>query len=502
MFNDLPKRLRHPAAWRSCADVLCAALCGAFAALGILSLGSPEAVVADWLSAVSAVLTALFILITAAGIRETGAKLPASVFALTLAVVASCCPPQLVQAAALALYIPLFAMLVLVVNWRGARLAALPLSLIFGWCLGDMEESAEIFPEASYLPASLMTEHRGGRMLTAGEGLPIDWWRELGYISVVDHIGSAADARRLRRSCGGYDVAVADVAERDPAFQRELYRLLCDRLDKGGVFIFPAAHAGALPEGDWRMVRLPGSDGTWLAAGNGFAPESDPEALDRRLQDFCRDEPPSSRLLLPGAFAALYLPEAPAELPTVGAAAEPRPLRLLWPWAVGALAAWLLLRAVGCRRENLATAASSGENLAAMTLYTLAMLPVWRRDCLYTGIPPQVLAAGVGLLLLPLGRGGNWRRIAGCALIGLLPLFPFARAIFVPQLCWFFWMLSGSSAMTSLLRGAPLPTWIGAAGGALAGAGAYLLLAGCGAAAFPAALVLSALLRVGILFRR
>lgn len=501
MFSRIRKILFRPGAWRNAADGVCAALCGVFSALGMLSFDSPDAVIADWFSIASAVMLLLFILISASGMFRGPRRLPKYLFALAQIATAACFPPWLVQAAMLVLYIPLFAMLVLAVDWRGARLAALPLSLVFAWCLtGAESDTPEAFPEASFLPTALLAERPGVRMLAVGDELPVDWWRGLCHISAVDSLDTAASARGLARGRGGYDLAVSGGAAGNEVFRRELYRLLVRRLEKRGVLVLPATDISLLPRGDWRFVRLPGAGGAWLAAGDGFSPETDPEVLDRRLQCFYKDEPESEHLLLPGAFAALYPPEPLAGSCVAPVADKVRPRN--WWWIAVGFVLWGLSRLWGCRGERIAAAVASGENLAAMTLYTLAVLPLWSSGEVYTGIPPRLLAAGAGVLLLPLGnRTARRQLIFVGAAIGLLPLCSIGRMWFVPQACWLLWMLSGGLTVSWLLDEEPVTIWIGAAGGILAGVALYLLLRWSFPMAFPAALTVSALLRIGILLR-
>ena len=56
--------------------------------------------------------------------------------------------------------------------------------------------------------------------------------------------------------------------------------------------------------------------------------------------------------------------------------------------------------------------------------------------------------------------------------------------------------------MSWLVKEEPATPWIGAAAGVLAGTAAYLVLLPCAQLVFPIALVVSALLRIGILLRR
>lgn len=493
--------------WRRSAETVAALLCGAFSALGLRGFDSPADIFSDGYSVFGFAMAVLFTLIVASGISTAGcSRWPRYVFSLSLMATAISVPEYDVLIAILFLYIPLFLLLVFCVRWRGARLAALPLSLVLAWNLSadGWDADREPFPEASYLPTSLLAERPGARMLVRGEGLPAEWWRQLGYVSAVDEIATAASARKLRGGSAEYDVAVVDETARGDGPRRELYRLVCSKLKKSGVLVVPAAEIDLLPHGDWRFAKLPGSEGTWLAGGDGFVPVTDPEMLDGRLQEFCRDEPEASRLLLAGAYAALYPREETVEIKEPVASSPVRSRHGLWPWAIGAIALWGLFRLWGCRKEHVAAAVASAENMAAMTLYTLAAFSLWGPVELYTGMPSRILVCGAGVLLLPLGSRPVPRRllILCCALVGILPLCFAETSVLLLPLCWSAWMLSGAFVMNWLLEDGPAMIWIGAGCGVAAGVAIGVLLLPCGAAAFPAALAVSLVLRSVILLRR
>lgn len=488
--------------WRGVADVLGAALCGAVPALGMLAWDLPGALPGDMLSWCYLALLASFVFITASGICGEGAALPKYVFALSEIATALLVPPWFADAALLFIYIPLFLLLILVLRWRGARIAALPLSLMLTLVLAQEEPAApEPFPEASFLPTTLLAKNPGARILAAGDDLPVEWWRDLEYVSAVDR-ADAAFARDAKRSCGKYDLAVAGTVERDDVFRRELYRLLAGALAPDGVLILPVSETALLPRGEWRFSALPGAERMWVAAGRGTAPEVDPEVLDRRLQSFYGDDTGDSRPLLPGAFAALYRSEDAA------IAFQPPPERRsvprAWYWWMSGLAAlWLLSRLCFCRNERLAAAMTSGENTASLVLYTLAIVPLWSAAEVYIALPPHLVAAGAGLALLPVKLGMARRRTALLigTLAGVLPLVPWVQWHYVPICSWCFWMLSAAVVTTGLLGDFPRMTWRGAVFGAIFGAGAWILFSGCGPAALPAALISAAILRIGALVR-
>ena len=489
-------------------DTFCSALCGVFVTLGIFSFSTPAAVLENWISLASAAAVFLFLLVAAAGIFQQPSSTPKYAFALAQIITVLWCPPWCVPVAMLMFYIPLFALLVLRAQWRGARFAVLPLSMIFAWGTTSEYREEKRLPEASYLPVSLLPEHRGARILGFGSDIPENWWKALPYISMVDCADSPGKVRKMDRRGEHYDLAVAAGVGSSGrrGFRRELYRWMSGRLAPAGILVIPSSEVDLLPAAKWRFAPLPGGGGSWLAARDGMPPSVNPELMDRRLQDFLRDEPMESRLLLPGVLPALY-PAPDSEeifISLPSAPVEKRSWREMWPWWSGACLLWLLLRLTGCRRERAAVTAAGCENLASMTLYTLASIPLWEAGELFTGISPRMLAAGIGLLLLPTAVGTQWRRwivLSGIP-VALLPLLPSLSWFFLPACCWCFWMLTGSVTLHGLLEDDRRGAFRGSVSGVAAGVVLFLLLQHSGIEVFPAAAVTAAMLRLGVLLRR
>jgi hypothetical protein len=451
--------------------LLCAALCGMFVALGMRLFAEPSEVWAGANGMMRAAAALLFAATVAWGMSRRPAKMPLAVFASAQFATAFLSPESWIFVGMLALYPLLLLLLIFGVRWRGARFAVLPLTLWFALCFapGDAVPPPPEFPDSLYLPASLMTERPGGRMLVLGDDVDGESFEEFPYLAQIDQVWSPGDPVDVR-NC---DVAVAGSFDDwcSDASRRGVYRWLATRLKPRGVLVMPRAETVLLPPGEWRFAALPGGDGEWLAARRGEPVEVDPEHLDRHLQFLCQDDPDDT-VLLPGAFAAMFT------LPPARGIAPPSRGNILFPtsmrqWALFGAAAvvWALLRLLLCRRERRETAVVAGEIMAAMMLYIFAVVPLWCEQELAVGIPLMALLAAVGDVLSPYRRSVLASRLLMClgAVLGLCPFFFGCCWEFMPLVGGVGWLVAGRCGFSQLGAGNRRTVCFGAVAGVVAG---------------------------------
>lgn len=509
------------------ADACGALLCGVVAVLAMRSFDDPAEFCSNWNGIVRAAALAIFIPVAAAGIFGRPARAPKVLFVAGIAVAAFLPPPDDFGAELwlLYLYMPLVALLIFGAMWRGARFAVLPLTVmtVFTLTAPPPEEASPDFPDSLYLPASLMTECPGGRILAAGDEFYADFWRDLPYVSKVDQLrsfpkicgnaaGIAAVMRRIAVNGGGpdglYDIIAAGTV--NDAFGdtllRGFYRRLTRHFRPGGVMVMPFDHTRLLPPGDWRFAVVPGGEGEWMAARRGAPAEVSPEQLDRRLQEFCGDPDSVNALLLPGAFAAMYspVPEARAAEPPPAEAVYSIPAWTQWSGVAVLILLWFLLRLPLCRKAAMGTAVAAAETAAAMALYTFLAVPVWCENMIGTVVPVSGLCAGVAVLLLPL-RGSVWRRriwmLAG-VLSGMLALSSYGGIWFwLIPLGWLLWFMGGAAVFAVLRREDHRAAFCGVAAGAAAGV-VLILVARRFGVGLPPVAVLACLLLIPSWLRR
>lgn len=470
--------------WGKAVGMCCASLCGISVSLGLLSFAENGVDFHDRGNAVRMVLLAAFALISVFGIYGRPRLLPKAVFALSQAATAFLLPPNwyVLWFLQLVLY-PLQLMLLLFgARWKGARLAALVLTLMlaFGTPSHRMPSPYHGIPRPLYLPASLASEHPGGWILVFGDPVSDEILDNLahrdGWLQISSPKISLEPFFKWDRDMR-IEVAIAGDGDRyrGAVLRKGVYRWLVGRLAPGGVLVMPLDETQLLPPGDWHFSVLPGSCDAWVAARRGNAVIADPETLDERMQSFSRR---SGQPVLPaGAVSAMYFPAAERT------AVSPPPVRvwgLAWQWGVlAAIAAvWLLLRLLVCRRAYMGTAAAALETTAAMTLYSLAALPKWSSFMLDTGIMPTALFAGVGMLLLPRPfsavRAGVWKLVQ--LTFGILPWTIASGGCWLPLASWFWWFWAGSAVFTGLRAEDRRAALIGAACGVAAGAAVYRLI--------------------------
>ena len=475
------------------AEVCCASLCGVLVSLGLLAFAENGVDFLDRGNIVRGVLFAAFALISMFGIYGRPRLMPKAFFALSQMAAAFLLPADRYSLGALLVlsYPALLILLLFGVRWKGARLAAVPLTLMLAFGMPSHRATKPLrgIPESVYLPASLASERPGGWILVFGDSVPEDILDTLahrdGWLQ-MDSPKIALDFFLKWKRGMRIEVAIAgDVGRFTGAvLRRGVYDWLVGKLAPDGVLVMPLDETTLLPPGDWHFAMLPGGWNEWVASRRGGAVCVDPDALDERLRDFSRDmEQP---VLPDGAISAMYPPAVER------AAAPPRQLRVWgnsWQWGAlsMAAAAWLLFRLLFCRRAYMGTAAAAAETAAAMTLYSLAMLPKWSSFMLDTGVMPTALFAGVGLLLLPRPfaavRGGV-RKLMQLG-IGILPWLPgCGNFCWLPLVCWFFWFLAGAAVFTGLRAEDRRAALIGAVCGAVAGAAVQLLI-GSGGTCLP-----------------
>ena len=465
-------KARFRAGFGRSAGFLCAALCGMFAALGLRTFAEPSELWGGANGMMRAAAALLFIATAAWGMSRRPAKAPLAVFGYAQFLAAFLWPESWLLPGMLAIYPLLLFLLIFCVRWRGARFAALPLTLWFAMSFapGDPLPPSPEFPDSLYLPASLMTEHSDGRMLVVGDDIDGEMFAEFPYLERIDEFPASGVAP----AAGNFDVAVAGSFGdwSSAASRRGVYRWLASRLKPRGVLVMPRVETTLLPSGDWRFAALPSGDGEWLAVRRGAPVDVEPEHLDRHLQFLCGKFDPDDAVLLPGAFAAMFTPPPERE------AIHPPRWNGLFPtslaqWALfaAAIVAWSLLRFLLCRRERSETAVVAFEIMAAMVLYVFAAVPLWSEQELAAGIPLIVLLAGLGDVLSPYRRSVAVRRLLmglGAA-AGLCPFFFFGGWTFMPLVGGLGWLIAGRNGFSQLGTGDRRPVCFGAVAGVVAG---------------------------------
>lgn len=461
-------------------ELWCAALCGVFVSLGLLSLSECWRTVADHVVQLS-VLTVFFLTVVF-GIYRRPRLMPKGVFALSQMITAFLCPAFLVVPLFVLLYPMLLLPLLLGARWRGARFAALPLTLMFALALTPSPRTpppggGEEIPNSLYLPASLSAEERGGFMLVFGDAAADDLLADIGYRSgwllvdgpLLTHGVAAKDEEKI------FEVAIAGRSSRFCGIEHRkgIFKWLLRHLKPNGVLVLPAAETLLLPPGEWCFSSLPGGGGRWVAARRGAPVCVDPEVLDARIWKFA---PSHEEQVLPrGAFSAMYRaePEIKVALPRKNASVR---------WSVLAViaAGWVLLRLVLCRRAYMGTTVAAAETAAAMVVYSMSILPMWGEHMLDTGIRPTALFAGIGVLLLPRPFSAVRRglRILTGAALGVLPWMPGFTWCWLPSAGWFCWFFAGAAVFTGLRAENRTAALAGAVFGAAVGFPLYLLVGG------------------------
>lgn len=492
------------------ADMLCAALCGVFAALGLESLVGGDFVVRSVGDVVGALAVAGFLLTVVFGIYSRPRRMPKAVFALFLAVVFFVFPLRVAGGFLVLGYPLLLPLLIFGARWKGARFAALLLTFVLAFGISPRRApvmEGETPPESLYLPASLTAERPGGFMLIFGDSSADDLLSNLTYRDGWEHVPVARFSTGLKVIHGEERRFAVAIAGRTARFRgdrlrRAAYRWLVGRLNPDGVLVLPLAETTLLPPGDWRFAVLPGGGDRWVAARRGKEVCVDPEKLDERLDEFsvaCGYE-----VLPRGAFSAMYLPAG--EVKVVPPPAEAPPAREhggVRRWGVPALvaAAWVLLRLLLCRNARVGTLAAALETTAAMTLYSLAMLPKWESAMFDTGIQPYALFAGIGILLFPRRfwevRSWAWKLIP--AGLGVVAWLPGCNWCWLPSLSWLCWLVAGSMVFTGLRVENRRSALTGAVLGMAAGA---MIFWGIGADGSVLALGVSVLLMIPSWLRR
>jgi len=535
MISAADMKARFTLWWGRGVNAVFAALCGAAVALGMLTFPDPLELCARGDGIVFLLALVLFLLVTASGIFEQTARAPKALFIAGQIVTVLLCAYEETSSLLFLLYPPLTLLLILGARIRGARFAVLPLTVMvvfgFGVAPGRHSPSKQYnpdFPESLYLPTSLMMERADGRILAASGQLDTDIWRELPYVAEIDQlwVRHTVDAPRLsvfaaaRRLLihgvspdvdmvtGEYDIVVArfpgifNMIIGHFSLRRGYYRYLVRHLRSDGVLVLASGQQRYLPPGDWRFAALPGGKGLWFAARRGSAPNVDPEYLDRHLQTLSAGVSPDDRILLPGAFAAMYqLPEFTAT--AVPPPAAPPPCRGRWFWLAGAVVLWFAVRLPLCRKAATGVAVTAAETVAAMVLFTCLAVPVWCENTVGTVVPASGLCAGVGLLLLPFRDSVRRRRcwlIAGVC-FGMLSVSPWGGLWFwLIPFGWLVWFLGGAAVFSELRNEDHRAAFRGAAAGAAAGGVSILLAQRFGfddpsIAVFSCALLLPAWLR-------
>lgn len=483
MKTDPMRDLRSRTRLAKSADVLCAALCGVFAALGLESLAVSDFAVRGVADAVGAFAAAGFVLVAVFGIYGRPRRMPKAVFSLCFAVVFFVCPPRFAGTLQLLCYPLLLPLLIFGARWNGARFAVLLVTLMLAFGMSPRRAPAvqgETPPASLYLPASLTVERPGGFMMIFGDSCADDLLVHMTHREGWEHVRVARFRTGLGLPAGeGRRFAVV-IAGRSARFggsrlRRAAYRWLIAQLEPDGVLVMPLAETSLLPPGDWRFAVLPGG-GRWIAARRGNEVCVDPEKLDERIEELSpvRDMPIIPR----GAFAAMYLPAA--ECGIVPPPAETAPIRAWgtlrqWGFLAMALAAWAILRLLLCRKARIGTLATASELTTSMTLYSLAMIPKWEAVMFDTGIQHYALLAGIGILLFPrritAARNWAWRMIP--AFLGVLPWLPGCSWCWLPALGWWGWLVAGSKVFTCLRADDRRSALIGAVLGVAAGAAIF-----------------------------
>lgn len=464
-------KARFRAGFGKAVCILCAASCGAYAALGLRTFAEPSEVWGGPNGITRAAAALLFIAAVAWGMSRRPAKTPLAVFACAQFLTAFLWPDSWVLNGMLVLYPLLLLLLIFGVKWRGARFAALPLTLLLAFCFvpGDKVSPPPEFPDSLYLPASLMTEHPDGRILVLGDDVDGEAFADFPYLADVDQISDVGVTLAMARC----DVAVAGSIGDwySAASRRGVYRWLVSRLKPRGVLVMPRVETALLPSGEWRFAALPGGDGEWLAARLGEPVDVDPERLDRHLQFLCKDDPDDA-VLLPGAFAAMFTlpPEYGFAPPPEGNDLFPTTLSQ-WALFAAAVVWYSLLRLLLCRRERRETAVVAFEIMAAMVFYVFATAPLWCEQALSTGIPIIVLLAAMGEVLSPYRRSVAARRLLmflGAA-VGLCPFFFGWAWELLPLVGGIGWLVAGKNGFSQLSTGDRRPVCFGAVAGVVAG---------------------------------
>ena len=470
--------------WLKAAELCRASLCGVLITTGLLSFAGDGIVFSDGGNVVRMILWAAFTLISVCGIYGRPRLLPKAFFALSQAAAAFLLPPDrlLLWLLQLFLYLPLLLLLLFGARWKGARLAALLLTLMlaFGVPSYRMPPPRRGIPTPLYLPASLASDAPGGWVLVFDDFVPVELLDSLSHRDGWLQINSARIV--LEPFLSWYrdmriEVAIVGDVERftGPVLRKGVYRWLVGKLAPGGVLVMPLGETALLPSEDWRFSVLPGGDGEWVAARRGAALRVDPDTLEKRLQSLSRQL--GQPVLPDGAVSAMYFPAAERAVVT------PPPVRKWgYPRQWGVLAAvaasWLLLRLLSCRRAYMGTALAAVETTAAMMLYSLAMLPWWSGCMLDTGIMPSALFAGVGMLLLPRPfsavRGSVWKSVQ--LGLGILPWVIGPGSCWLPLASWFWWFFAGAAVFTGLRAENRRAALIGAVCGIAAGVAVYRLI--------------------------
>ena len=197
------------------ADILCAALCGIFAALGLLSLSARDFGCRGSGDVINTVAFAVFMLTTLFGIYGRPRLVTKAVFSLALAEAVFLFPSRFAGAFQILFYPLTMALLIFGARWKGSRFAALALTfaLAFGISLRRSPEvQGEKPPESLYLPASLTAEQPGGLMLVFGDSSADELLRYMNYRKGWGHLNLVIPRTVLnlfRRGTDKYKVIIA-----------------------------------------------------------------------------------------------------------------------------------------------------------------------------------------------------------------------------------------------------------------------------------------------------
>ena len=476
--------------------------CGAFAALVASALVVPVVSGRDlaWFAAGTALVG--FCAVAVVGIRSWQSSWPRYGFAAASAAAAWLIPPEWHLSGMLALAVPIFFWLCFASKWRRARIAALLMAIPLVWVKEhDALYDAQL-PLSAYLPVSLLSERKPAeRVLAVGENLSRHWWEAMRFVRFV------AD--------GPCDVAIADGGVsnamlsqidcfsdiyRGIPYRRGVYRYLVPRLAPGGVLVMPRDELDLLPPGDWRFAPLPGALDDWVAARRGSAPVTDPEVLDKRLQE--RQTNDLDGFLPAGALAAMYYAPDVPKIDFVPAPEAEVPFAKWWQKLIAAALLYWGVRMVVCRRENTADAVAAWENVLTATAFTMCLLRPLAESEFATGIPPLVLFSGVGIFMLPV-RLGKWPgrvlNVAGAAALAAPLVFTgTAEAWWV---AWFMVMLSAAALREKIALKDSRTARRCVIAGMIAGTAMSAALLISGAGTFAAVAAVCAVFRVGPLFR-
>jgi len=491
MGIEIRRNLKFRVLLAKSADILCAALCGNFVALGLLSLSVRDFGCRGSGDVVNTVAFAVFMLTTLFGIYGRPRLMPKVVFSLSLTVAVFLFPARFAGAFQILFYPLTMALLISGARWKGARFAALALTFVLAFGISlrrNPEVRGEKPPESLYLPASLTAEQPGGLMLVFGDSSADELLRYMNYRKGWAHLNLVIPRTVLnlfRRGTDKYKVIIAGRSARfgGTGIRKWVYRWLIDQLEPEGVLVMPIGETELLPPGDWRFSVMPGGNGRWVAARCGAPVCVDPEVLDERLIELSPS--PDSRVLPAGAIPAMYLPAADRKV--TPPPPESSGLSTCRRYILAALAAgWVLLRLLLCRKARIGTLAAALETSAAMMLYSLAMFSLFGKVMMDTGLTPVVLLAGIGILLFPrphlTARGRIF--IPAIAALGLLPWIPGLTWCWLPLFGWLSWFVSGAAVFTGLRYENRRAALTGAVLGAAAG-GALFQAFGSGSAWFP-----------------